>query len=137
MGFSDILDLLEHLPKVGSLLARLVPVLETYIPNNNQPAAPVSAKLDAESRAAMNALGAKVEQATAAHAVAFRQISEQTERITEAAADARMAKLAAEAMEARATSLEKKLAVITTLLGLTFASVLVAVVLVVILLVRH
>lgn len=136
MGFSDILDLLEHLPKVGSLLARLVPVLENYIPNN-QPPSPSTTKLDSESRAAMNALRDKVEQATAAHAIAFRQMNEQSERIAEAATDARAAKFAAEAVESRATAIEKKLSVITTLLGVTFAAVLVAIVLLAVLLVHH
>jgi hypothetical protein len=134
MGFADILALLEHLPRVGSLLSKLLPMLENQRPGNG---APATVGLDEDSRIAMEQLRGTIQQATAAHAVSFRKMTEQGEEIAAAAADARAAKLAAEAAEARATAIEKKLGALMTLLGISFVGILAVIVLAVLLLLRH
>jgi hypothetical protein len=131
MGLADILALLEHLPKVGSLLTRLMPMLENYIPGKAAPA------VDEETRAAMLELRTLLAQSTTAQAALQRQSAAQSELLAQSAADAQAARAAAEAAETRLLAMQERMVAQSRWLFACSGLSAVLLVLVILLLVHH
>jgi hypothetical protein len=128
MGFADILLLLEHLPKVGALLAKLMPMLENYIPNArlNAPATLEGAP------SAIDDLRAELGRSAAAQAALALEVHARGEQLTVALAELRSVRAAQEASTAQVDAMQKQLKVQRIFLGLAaLASVLTLVLLIV------
>jgi hypothetical protein len=128
MGFADILVLLEHLPKVGALLAKLMPMLENYIPNARLNA---PATLDG-TPGAIDDLRAELGRSAAAQAALALEVQARGEQLTLALAELRSVRAAQEASAAQVDAMGKQLKVQRIILGLAaLASILTLVLLIV------
>jgi ABC-type transporter Mla subunit MlaD len=112
MALGDYIALLEHLPKVGALLNRLLPLLEGR--GNAQTTA-----ASEELRASINALHADVSKATTQQASLYRQLNEQGEQLNTLLAEARDAKATIGSQAERLDALQKQLTLARILLVLT------------------
>ena len=101
MGLGDYVALLEHLPKVGMLLNKMMPLLEARFGG-----AQASAQANEELRSTIDALRAEVGKGSAAQATFTRQLHEQSEALTAAASDLRDARIAIGEFESRLVTLE-------------------------------
>jgi chromosome segregation ATPase len=125
-------------PKALAQLIELAPHLARLLPMADRFLASKSSDLEA-SRTALEQMSAGLRgdlgQVTASHAGLYRQLNDQSEKLTVLAEDQRAMKLSLDAVDARLTTLEPQLSTIRTLL--IVATVLLLVVLIVILLKLH
>jgi septal ring factor EnvC (AmiA/AmiB activator) len=109
-------------PKAISSLIELAPHITRLVPMADRFFNAKSAEADA-SRTAMEqmaeGLRGDLGQVTASHAGLYRQLNDQSTRLSELAADAHATRLAADSIEARITTLEAKLSRLTLLLGIS------------------
>lgn len=103
MALGDYIALLEHLPKVGALLNRVLPLLEGR--GNAQASAAAE-----ELRASIDALHADVNKSSAQQTSVYRQLNEQGEQISTALAEVRATRTAVETTAQRVEKLEARIA---------------------------
>lgn len=110
MGLADYIDLLEHLPRIGNLLTRVLPMLESAARRGPQtPSAPVSVGLDDEARASINGLRADIASASAAHGALLEHVQQHGEQLAAIASDSSAARGSVAALAANVAALDGRL----------------------------
>ena len=125
-AISQLIELLPH-------VSRLLPMADRFL---NAKTADAEASRSAMQQMAEGLLG-DLGQVTASHAGLYRQLNEQSEKLSELSSDVSTVKRSVESLDPRLTRLEQQNSRLTLLLGLSLVLLAGVLVLAVILLLHH
>ena len=124
---------LTQLIELAPHLSRLLPMADRFLQSKGATEEASRKAMDAMAEGLRGDLG----QVTASHAGLYRELHDQSDRLTALAAETRTARLAAEAAEASVLSLEARLRRLGFLFNVTFALLAIVIVLLVVMLLHH
>ena len=114
MGLGDYVSLLEHLPRIGALLNKLLPLVESRFGQNANAA-------NDELRATVDALRAEMGKGSAADESLYRQLEEQRGALAATLEETRGTRSAVETTERKLHGVEQQIAKLHTLVTICMA----------------